>query len=408
MIAPALLALLGLGPALSAPHSLATVGARSELRLREGDQLDAAVEGDGPAWDVDNTASAGVAFDWRRTRLSLTYSPRLVFTDFEGPSASRDLTQAADLVLTNQSNSYMVGLTQRLEYGHRRFTALARSELDMTTGRPITNTVPGSESVLFAASATQAALRLFLSRRSELGLTGSYLVNGGVDAESRRTLPLVAGPRFDAAFTHAVTARDSVGLALSAIWLRSLGTTETGSVNTGAVTFGQRWDRAWRRELRSSLTVGEALLFDRGQSVQFLPQAFATLTRAFAGGSEHGALDVSVGAGTTIDSDRLTGTVRPSVQATSQVVWTAYPLRTYVLAGALKTISSSDANAATVFTADVGGSYQLLRPLALELGVRLTDQSVDSPTTASAAGAANGFAFAAFVALAWRPLPWPL
>jgi opacity protein-like surface antigen len=418
VIAPVLVAWLGMGPALAAPRSLATTGVRSELRFRKGQDVETGV-GNETGWDVDTTGTAGLAFDWRRTQLALTYMPRLVFTDFAGPEASRDFTQAANLALTFQGRSYTLVLSQQGEYGRRRFTALERAETNPTTGMPITNTVPASTSVLYAASVTQASLRLLLTRRSELTLTASYTINGGVDAESRRTLPLVVGPRFDSAWAYAVTARDSLGLTLSASWLKSLGSTDTDTangmdnvlaedVNTGVVTFGQRWDRAWRPELKSSLWVGEALLFERGRSAQVLPQAFGTLTRAFAGSSEHGALEVSLGAGTAIDTDRVTGTARPYVRGTLQVAWTAYPLRTYVLGGALKTIGASETNAATTFNAEAGASYNFIRPLALELGTRVSDQSIDSPTTTSAAAADTGFAFAAFVALAWRPEPWPL
>lgn len=414
MITPALVALLGIGPALAAPHSLASAGARSELRLRQEPGVQSG-QGDATAWDVDNTGTAGIAFDWRRTRLALTYAPRLVFTDVGGPTASRDFAQGADLVLGFQSLSYSLTLSQHVEYGHRRFTALDRAEIDAVTGRPTTSTVPAPTSVLYAASVTQAGLRLVLSRRSDLVFTASYVINGGVDEESRRTLPLVAGPRLDTAWTYALSARDSLGLTLSGSYLKSLGSTPTGAmdagtqeVNTGVITFGQRWDRAWRPELRTSLWIGEAVLFDRGRRAQFLPQAFGTLSRSFAGGSEHGALEVSLGAGTAIDADPLTGTTRNSARATGQVSWTAYPFRTYVLGGALKTIGESSADAATVYNADIGASYNLLRPLALELGMRFSEQSVDSPSTASAAAATNGFAFAAFVALAWRPEQWPL
>ncbi|HWA75732.1 MAG TPA: hypothetical protein VG937_25525 [Polyangiaceae bacterium] len=419
MIAPTLALLLGLGPALGGPRSAVSASARTELRVREGEGAQSG-PGDTSGWDFDNLATAGVAFDWRRTRLTLIYAPRLVFTDFTQSDASSDLMHGADLALTFQGRSTTLVLSQHGEYGHRRFTALARADVDAITGMPITNTTPASESVLFAASVTQAALQLSLSQRSNLGFAANYGVSGGVDDESRRILPLVAGPHLEMTWTYGVSARDTFGLALAGTYLHAIGPRETAdqepdieplvpAVDTGAIVFTQRWDHLFRRELRGSLSVGEAVLFEEGRKAQFLPQGFATLTRSFAGGSEHGVLEASVGAGTAIDTDRVTGRARPTVRATAQVAWTAYPFRTYVLGGALKTIGAATGNeAATVFNAEIGASYHLLHPLALELGARMTDQDIEAPETASAAAAPTGFAAAAFIALSWRPEPWPL
>jgi hypothetical protein len=417
VIAPALALLVGLGPMLGGPRSAVSASARSELRVRKGEGAQSG-PGDTSGWDIDNLATAGIGFDWRRTRLTLVYSPRLVFTDFTQSDASRDLMHAADLALTFQGRSSTLVLSQHGEYGYRRFTALARADVDATTGMPLTNTTPASESVLFAASVTQAALQLSLSPRSQLGFAANYGVTGGVDDESRRVLPLVAGPHLEVTGTYGVNARDTFGLALAGTYLHAIGPSDTDpadvepvapAVDTGAIVFTQRWDHVFRRELRGSLSVGEAVLFEEKRKAQFLPQGFATLTRSFAGGSEHGVLEASVGAGTAIDTDRVTGQARPTVRATAQVAWTAYPFRTYVLGGALKTIGARTGNeAATVFNAEVGASYYLFRPLALELGARMTDQDIKAPETTSAAAAPTGFAAAAFIALSFRPEPWPL
>ena len=102
--------------------------------MREGEGAQSG-PGDTSGWDFDNLATAGVAFDWRRTRLTLIYAPRLVFTDFTQSDASSDLMHGADLALTFQGRSTTLVLSQHGEYGHRRFTALARADVDAITGR---------------------------------------------------------------------------------------------------------------------------------------------------------------------------------------------------------------------------------------------------------------------------------
>jgi hypothetical protein len=412
VIAPVLAAFIGLGSTLAAPSTTGLASARSELRLRSSQAGGAQTASAAPAFDVDTTGTAGLSFDWRPTRFSFVYSPRFVVNDIGGPEAARDFLQALDLLLTLQSRKYTLTLTNHVEYGYRRFTALDAAQLDPITQRPIVGVTPGPNSVQYAATFVQVALNAPLTRRSDLQLTARYGLNGGVDEESRRTLPLLVGPRLDALWTYALTHRDTTGVAVSGTWTRSLGAVQTGpgqtgAVNSGALTIGQRWDRTWRRELRTSLLVGVGLLYRPGHELRPLPQGFATLTRAFPGGANHGALELSLAAGTSIDADPLTGTTRPNVRGTGQVAWTAYPFRAYVLGGALKTLESAGAttagNAATVYMADTGVSYAVLRPLLLELGVRLTDQQVDAPSTASAVAAANGFTYAAFFAVAWRP-----
>lgn len=412
MIAPVLAGLIGLGATLGAPSTTGLASARSEVRVRSSQAGGAQSSSAAPALDIDTTGTVGLSFDWRPTRFSFVYAPRFVVNDVVGPQAARDFLQGLDLLLALQSRSYTLTLTNHVEYGYRRFTALDAAQIDPQTQRPIVGVTPGPNSVQYAATFVQAALRMSLTRRSDLLLTARYGLNGGVDEESRKTLPLLVGPRLDALWTYGLTRRDTTGIGVSGTWTRSVGAVQTGpgqtgAVNSGALTVGQRWDRTWRRDLRSSLLVGIGLLYRPSHELQPLPQGFATLTRAFPGGANHGALELSLAGGTSIDADPLTGQTRPNVRATGQVAWTAYPYRAYVLGGALKTLESAGTttagNAATVYMADTGVSYAVLRPLVLELGVRLTDQKVDAPSTASAVAAANGFTYAAFFAVAWRP-----
>jgi hypothetical protein len=406
VIAPVLVALMGVSPTLGAVTTTPVVGARSELRVRAGSDAASQTAGEGQGVDLDNTATLGLDFAGQPSRFSVVYAPRFVLTNFAGQQRTQDFLQGLDLLLALPSRSYTLTLAHHLEYGSRRFSALDAPKLDPMTRRPVTTVVPAPASILYAASVTTAGLRLGLTRRSDLAITASYGVSGGVDEESRRTLPLIAGPRLDALWSYGLNRRDTLGTGLTASWTRSLGSAQTKAINSGFVTLGERWDRVWRRELRSSLLLGAGVLIQPKKRVRPLPQAFGTLTRSFPGGAGHSTFELSLGAGTSVEADPLTGTTRPNVGATGQAAWVAYPFRAYALGGAMRMLETTGAETATngaitVFMADVGASYNVAKSLVLDLGFRFNDQQVDSPSTNLTA--ASGATYAAFFAVGWRP-----
>lgn len=359
-----------------------------------------------PSFEADAGATVALAFEGRRSRLLLSYAPTFTLTDFTG-NRSRQLLNTVTLGLGYRGRRYVLALTEAVSYGQRRFTGLTPPEVNPVTGMVVTQVVPGPATVLYANSVTQATANFRLTRRQELMLVVGYNIGGGINEESRLTLPLVSGPRAETRWTYRLTLRDNLGTSLTALRVHTHDKPINAAepVNTGSVALTEHWTHVWEKSTTTDLSAGVALLVEGEPRKRTKPygQGFATFTRTFPTAHRHAVIQLLAGAGVAILVDQVSGQAQPVAQANLQGAWSQNPVRLYLNVGAIKSLESSQANAAEVATAELGARYSLSKRLDLALGVRANDQSIFAPKGPAAAGAANGFSYAAFVGLVWHP-----
>ncbi len=385
---PALLAAI-LAPLLAAPTYELDLSERSEVRVRSpGDGL-----------DFEQSGTAILAMRARRLLLSLEYTPRVTFSDL-AHEPSIDLLHTGEASSELQFHDVRLTLSERAAYGTRSFTSLTPSTYDLVLDQNNVTIVPVATSVDYGLSETTLTLGTPLTRRTNLGVSGGYLVEGGLDDRARRVIPYVYGPRGSVDLQYELAPRDSLTTIVNGESLHA----DTGSFGpkqrSDVVRGLELWGHMLSPRTTSELAAGAAWVRrdPSPEDPELFAIGFATLRHMFprTGGQRSDALGRAL-----VDTqvDRLTGL--PDYRLTFQLesTWSKDPYGLYAQLARSQSLRSSQVNSLILYSGEVGLRYQWTKPLLLEVGYRAAYQDVDDPTTAAAAAAASGFNWMTFVAL---------
>lgn len=264
--------------ALSSPASAVEVSwvaiGRADLRVRSllpGDRSTVLTT------DLELLPSARLAFDWSQTRVELTYTPSLLFREPQLLGPVR-LMNRGSAQLRHRWGQGAFTLLQQGAYGQADVGAL-RTREDITGGAVVEVQTLGL--VNYVSSSSYATLELTTGRRSQLSLSGGYLLSGSPDSPA---LPIQRGPTARASLRVTIDRRDSLvttGQATHADF--SNGQQQTYAVLT------EEWLRLLARPLSLSLSAGAAFTREvippglpsmllPGTFTEVLPVATATIT----------------------------------------------------------------------------------------------------------------------------------
>jgi hypothetical protein len=352
--------------------------------------------------DVDQLAGARVDMIMPRARLSLEYVPRLTFTDVFY-DVSVDLLHNAELSANFDWKHVRLSLIERAAYGTRTYTAVpAQEQPDIVITDTGASIIPiTSQPVDYGSSDTAATLTLTLSRRSELDVAGGYLFDGGLDAESRRVIPFVHGPRARLEWRYQATRQDSIGSGVEGERLYTETVLENRDLRSDLVRWRETWSRQWLPNTTTQFSAG--VVVARSTPVlddyEYYAIGGATFGQRMKAGKGAQYFDIDTSAQVDVLIDRLTGLPDQRLDIGLTGTWTKLPYEVYATLGQTQSLRALEFNALALYYGEVGGTYQWTRALFWEAGFRGAYQTVDAPTTLAAANAAEGFNWVLFVAL---------
>lgn len=222
--------------------SWATVG-RADVRVRTllpGDR------GTPLTGDLELLPSGTVAFGWVRTRIELNYAPTLLFREPHLLGPVRLMNRGSALVRHRWSRATLA-LQQQAAFGQADVGAL-RPRQEILGGEVIEVQTIGV--VNFVSSASYASLDVTTSKRSQLNLSGGYLLSGSPD---NPTLPIQRGPLARASFRFVLDRRDALVTTARAAHADF----DNGQKQTSAFLI-QEWSHLLARPLTLSLSGGVA------------------------------------------------------------------------------------------------------------------------------------------------------
>jgi hypothetical protein len=429
--APLLAALVLSLPA--APTYVLNLGAGTEARLREPG--DATTDDPDPesAYDADFGARAELGIAFERVRLTLSYEPRLSFTNFTQEN-STDLLHTAGVTSSARYKRVDIALSQRVSYGTRTFTALTGvGATGLPTGGDGTQTqapdgsadggadgagdgaqsgqraglLPGSTSVDYYSSETRGSMSFVLSRRASLGFGLSYFAGGGIDEESRLTVPFAFGPSLGVQYRYVLSRLDSLSTNVAAEW-RS---TSSGNAlpDTQSELFGvvESWQRRWGRSTTTDVGVGVSVVpgitIDAERGVHPIARASVAHTDVFGPNLNkvRPKLTTSASVETTVEIDQLTGLADRRLVLGAGVAWARTDWTLHGLVGYTRSIGDSGTagNSVVVTSGEAGARYAIADELGVGFGYRAQYQTISDPTTAAASAALDGLRWVAYVNL---------
>ena len=371
----------------------AVVTERTELRVRDS--------GAGPQADAETAASLRLTLRGRHLELGLGAIPR--FTAFSFVDASRDAFVASNgsFVLGWRERRWGIFLSEDGGYGFENFATLRFAPVDPLPGTPpgqpptptTTPTLPGTTTLTTVTS--RSALSAYQNPRPRwlVSEAAAFDVAGGATTESQRFLPLVYGPRANAAFEYRFAPIDHIGVVVDGVFQRF----SSGSdIAVGTAELRYRHDMA----RHSSFTLGAG------------PSAAAIRTRATDTLVTHPYMTADIGlshrrgflgARLAVDAvvrfapvvDRIAALVDPRISAAVNAVWTSDKLTLLLGVSGAQSIFEPSSRGAITF---VAGNATVRVPVAstvdLEAGSRAAAQAGPATGFSSSVFFSYGFFFA--------------
>jgi hypothetical protein len=371
------------GPSAAVRGTL-NVSDRTEVRVR-----DSGLPTD-PALDAMNQPGFELELATRRSKWNLGYSARYTLLNLHLELKPTLLNQAYVRAQWSASRRTQLTLTQDGSWGRQSFigTAVVQtlpSASPQATGAPTAGAAPVpridavpqvlSFSYVYCRPALMSTTAL--TARWTLDTTVFHVVDGGFDAEARRTLPLMWGPGFEAQATYHLSRRDQL---LSTVTAKR--TVASSGPETILVTAAEGIQRKIARRTDVRLEVGVAAAWFKPESnarndLTPYPIATGVLThRHFI--ERDAALGFDLTASVAPMIYRLTGYVTQQFQATAAVSLTEKRLTVRMGTGALRTLRSDDPQALRIFFADANVAYAFGKLVSVDTGVRYVWQ--DMPT----------------------------
>lgn len=386
---------------------------RTELRAR-----DTSAETGPPHLDAVTTPSLRLRWAERGRDLLVTYNPTLTAADL-GVSLSPELLHAASVDAgIRLSRRARISVNEALTYGDRNFSYLvappAPAPGDTTPAptpipTPPPQLVASSRTLRFGSTRTALSVQVVPARRWSFTSSVSYLLSGGLDAESRETVPVQRGPRADVSAGYQITRRDGVGAALSATSLSSTGTRCTIGTDTGATCRPEvqiaegslSYRHALSRQTSFTMTGGASLTRTRIRSeVDADETVFGTggtaLTHAFAAFGERMALGADLRLTVVVDS--RTSLADQRAIGTTTLAWTHGRFTTRLGATATRSVDLDGPTAATALGGTAEVTYRASRFFGVLSGVNLAWQDQR--------GLGSLFSRVAYVAVTAETAPW--
>lgn len=288
--------------------SWVTVG-RADLRVRTALPGD---RGTPLTGDLELLPSGRLAFGWARARLELNYTPTLLFREPHLLGPVRLMNRGSALVRYRWSRAALA-LQQQAAYGQADVGAL-RTREDVSGGAVVEVQTLGL--VNFVSSVSYATLDLTTSRRSQLNLSGGYLLSGSPDSPA---LPIQRGPLARASFRFAFDRRDTLVTTAQGTHADF----DNGQQQTSAFVT-QEWSRLLARPLTLSVSGGAAFtreVVPEGLPSMLLPGTFnevlpvAAATLAWRDSLTTPTFQLEAAARLAPFSDRFTGLIYERVEA---------------------------------------------------------------------------------------------
>jgi len=379
---------LTVAPVLAAPE----LGfmERTELRLRNP----------GDAVDAEQWAGARLRLVMPRQTFSLSYLPRLSFTDVFY-DVTVDLLHAAELTADFEWRKARLSFAEHAAYGTRSFTALAPAQGDVVIGNPGQRIVTVTGPVDYGSSDTTLTLTLELGRRSDLELSGGYLFDGGLDDEAKTVIPFVHGPRARVEWRYQLARRDTLGSALEGERLYSDDGFDDTELRSDLLRWRERWAHEWSPGTTTELSAGAALArttaLDEG--AEWFAIGSGSLSKTIRTGPNAEFLNLETLVQVDVTIDRLVGLPDQRLDVALRGTWTRDPYTLFAGLGHTQSLRWDEPNSLVLYSGDVGARYQWTRALMWEGGFRAAYQTVRAPTTTATASAAEGFNWVVLVAL---------
>jgi hypothetical protein len=426
----------------AAPTYVLNLGAGAEARLRHPGDATTTDPAPDSAYDADFGARAELGIGFERVRLTLTYEPRLSFTNFTEQNTT-DLLHSAGVASTMHYRRVDLAVSERVSYGTRTFTALGGigatglpadgvdptqtptpdgtggtvdggMGTDGTTGGTQTGVspqqaglLPGSTSADYYSTETRGSITFVLSRRATLGFSLSYFAGGGADEESRLTVPFAFGPTFGLEHRYVLTRVDSLSTTVQAEWRSTSSSNTLPDTESEIVGVVESWQRRWGRDTTSEVGIGASvvpgLTIDSERGVHPIARASASHSEVFGPNLNkvRPKLTVSASVETTVEIDQLSGLADRRLVVGGGAGWVRPDWTLQAQISHTRSIGDSGTagNSVVLTSGEVGARYAIIDELGLGFGYRAQYQTITDPTTIAASAAPDGLRWVAYVNL---------
>ncbi|GAC1351783.1 MAG: hypothetical protein NVS3B20_06470 [Polyangiales bacterium] len=353
-----------------------SVSDRSEVRVRQTDPVE------GRVLDVETAPRADLHLDTRLTEFTLAYSPRFTVRHVNLEQRP-EVLQTAFVRETFRERHAQFSVYEDATFGNQNFGYLLQPGATTTfapqpgQATPGVETLPASTTILYESLRTGFSARVTPARRWVYLSLFEYVVSGGADEASRKTLPLQYGPRGEQSIEYAASRRDQ----LISTWSASRVIVSSGPEIT-LIETSESVRHHFSLHTQSVFLAGFARVALHSSSqaplsyVNF-PVGEVSVLHALA--EDHLDLRFAVRVAPMID--RLNGQVDERVQATLASVFS--PSRRFSLraqAGALQSVPSDARNALSLAIGEASVAYQAGRHFTVEGGARFAVQKqIDAP-----------------------------
>ena len=234
-----------------------------------------------PGFDLVDTGTVRAHLFDRRWDFTLAYLPTLTLPDLE-LGWTPQILQSGELSAAWHTRRLRLSLTETATYGFEN-TAYLPAVQGAVGGAPAAfPTLTAPTNIEFGASRTFLAVDVALTRTVQLRLDGGYLLQGGLDAASQQTMPLLGGPRADARLsvlasrldtfiTDVLAQRSEDGTGPCPALIATANPTETCHVETELAQASESWRHQIARHDWVSLGAGVALAGTRIHETDPLP-----------------------------------------------------------------------------------------------------------------------------------------
>jgi hypothetical protein len=369
-------------------HGTFVVSDHTELRAR-----DARGDPNGPYFDVMTTPRGALTYGSRRADYRLSYSPMLTMPDIFRQLSPEVLHNASAGADYRVSRFFRLQFAEDGSYGDRNFSYLATpAATDPATSAGTTPPAPATPSQLlpslqtlhFGSSNSSVRWQAQPSRHWNFGSGLAYSISGGLDADSRVSIPIQKGPRGEVFVNHALDRRDFVGVDVSA---HRTEFTATRCSLTDA-TLDCRPDLRfleehvyWSRVLERSTNITFGAGVSHVSSRQKTEESFRLVhyPNVFVSGTHslhwRGRWVLGADASLAPVIDFRTGLADPRAQLNASALWNRARRTTIrVSGGVVQSLPPGEARTVTLVSNNTELGYKLDRRWTMSGGVRLTWQ----------------------------------
>ncbi len=418
------------------PFPLAHILAQA-ITLSVGDRTDARyVNGDYTHYEAGTRPSVGLMFGWRRSALTLSYSPSFLLIPLETKPRHLAIFQAASIGAMYSWRTTNVAISEGAGYGQLSFQVGALADPGLgatvpqpstpaqvptggpptpvggagtptgttgtTTGTPggtttnpqATNQVRINDQIIrYASSTTSAGISHMMSKHVMVGGGVGYSMAGGV-AESREELPWIRGAYAAAYITDArpIDARSTVSTSLVGQYATSsLDIQAWGAILTEGYAY--KFNGHTSTRVSAGISVVRTSQGDGTVAWSIFP-TFGTgisYTDKLGGGD----LTLSASAGASPYLDPLRATIDPRLGVGVNAAWAKHRFSIGLGAGAaISLVDSGTPGAVNSVGATLGASYRLGAGFSVDAGGNTAWQTFQGSTIIPAS-------YTVYVGLTW-------